>query len=92
MQTKAFALCTTDSTHGLRYDDAQADSLCWHRKTEVLEFREHPIFTDLANAPASVADDFGYYNHEQLHSTIDYQMPAHSYKQLLKLSALNRPT
>ena len=44
----------------------------WSRlKTEVLELREWPVFTDLADAQASVADYFDYYNHERLHSNIN---------------------
>jgi len=41
----------------------------------VFELRERPVFVDLADAQASVADYFDYYNHERLHSSIDYQTP-----------------
>ena len=39
----------------------------------MLEVRERPVFADLADAQRSVADYFDYYNHERLHSSIDYQ-------------------
>ncbi len=67
--------------------------LClWARlKTEVLEGCERPVFADLADAQASVADYFDYYNHERLHSGIDYQTPYHTHQQLLQLSALKCP-
>jgi len=41
----------------------------------VLEGRERPVFADLADAQASVADYFDYYKHERLHPSIDYQTP-----------------
>lgn len=37
-------------------DNAQAESLWARLKTELLEAREWPVFTDLADAQASVAD------------------------------------
>ncbi|RZJ85969.1 MAG: hypothetical protein EOO60_14080, partial [Hymenobacter sp.] len=45
----------------------------------------------LADAQASVADYFDYYNHERLHASIDYQVPYHTHQQLLQLNALNCP-
>ena len=54
------------------WQNAQAESLWSRLKTEVLEVRERPVFTDLADAQSSVADYFEYYNHERLHSSIDY--------------------
>jgi putative transposase len=42
------------------YDNAQAESPWARLKTEVLEVRERPIFVDLADAQASVADYFDY--------------------------------
>jgi putative transposase len=64
----------------------------WSRlKTEVLEVRERPVFADLADAQASIADYFDYYNHERLHSSIVYQTPYHTHQQLLQLNALNCP-
>ena len=56
----------------------------------MLELRERPVFADLADAQVSVADYFDYYNHERLHSSIDYQTP-YTHQQLLQLSALNCP-
>ena len=57
----------------------------------MLEVRERPVFADLADAQRSVADYFDYYNHERLHSSIDYQTPYHTHQQLLQFSALNCP-
>lgn len=48
------------SCHGEYYDNAQAESLWARLKTELLEAREWPVFTDLADAQASVADYFDY--------------------------------
>jgi len=81
----------SQSRRGDCYDNAQAESLWSRLKTEVLEIRERPVFADLADAQASVATYFDYYNHERLHSTIDYQLPYLTHQQLLKLSALNCP-
>jgi putative transposase len=81
----------SQSRRGDCYDNAQAESLWSRLKTEVLEVRERPVFTDLADAQVSVADYFDYYNHERLHSSIDYQTPYHIHQQLLQLSALNCP-
>jgi putative transposase len=58
---------------------------------EVLEVRERPLFADLADALRSVGGYIDYYNHERLHSSIDYQSPYHFHQQLLPLSALNCP-
>ncbi|RZJ92924.1 MAG: IS3 family transposase, partial [Hymenobacter sp.] len=57
------------------YDNAQAESLWSRLKTELLEAREWPVFMDLADAQASVADYFDYYNHKRRHSSIDYLKP-----------------
>jgi transposase InsO family protein len=65
----------SQSRRGGCYDNAQAESLWSRLKTEVLEVRERPVFADLTDAQASVADYFDYYNHERLHSSIDYQPP-----------------
>ena len=78
------------------YDNAlsgttQAESLWSRLKTEVLEIRERPVFADLADAQRSVAEYFDYYNHERLHSSIDYQTPYLAHQHLLQLSALNCP-
>ena len=81
----------SQSRRGDCYDNAQAESLWARLKTEVLEVRERPVFADLADAHASVADYFDYYNHERLHSSIDCQTPYHTHQQLLQLSALNCP-
>ena len=81
----------SQSRRGDCYDNAQAESLWSRLKTEVLEVRERPVFAGLADAQASVADYFDYYNHERLHSSIDYQTPYHTHQQLLQLSALNCP-
>ena len=64
----------------------------WSRlKTEVLEVRERHVFADLADAQASVADYFDYYNHERLHSSIGYHTPYHTHQPLLQTNALNCP-
>jgi len=81
----------SQSRRGDCYDNAQAESLWSRLKTEVLELRERPVFTCLADAQASVADYFDYYNHERLHSSIDYQTPYLTHQQLLQLSTLNCP-
>ena len=85
------AAVRSQSRRGDCYDNAQAESLWSRLKTEVLEVRERPVFTDLADAQASVAEYFDYYNHERLHSSIDYQTPYHTHQQLLQLNALNCP-
>ncbi len=81
----------SQSRRGDCYDNAQAESLWSRLKTEVLEVRERPVFADLADAQRSVAEYFDYYNHERLHSSIDYQIPYHAHQQLLQLNALNCP-
>jgi len=53
--------------------------------------RERPVFANLANAQASVADYFDYYTHERLHSSIGYQTPYYTHQQLLQLNTLNCP-
>ncbi|RZL14958.1 MAG: hypothetical protein EOO62_04080 [Hymenobacter sp.] len=65
------------------YDNAQAESLWSRLKTELLDLRDWPVFTDLADAQTSVADYFDYYNHTRRHSSIGYQKPYHFYQQLL---------
>ncbi|TGE13417.1 integrase core domain-containing protein [Hymenobacter elongatus] len=56
----------------------------WSRfKTQELERQEWPVFTDLANAQASAAEYFNYYNYERLHSSIGYQTPYLTHQQLL---------
>ncbi|MDJ0368085.1 IS3 family transposase, partial [Hymenobacter sp. H14-R3] len=77
----------SQSRRGDCYDNAQAESLWSRLKTEVLELRERPVFADLADAQASVAIYFDYYNHERLHSSIAYQLPYYTHQQLLQLSA-----
>ena len=79
------------SRRGDCYDNAQAESLWSRLKTEVREVRERPVFADLADAQLSVTDYFDYYNHERLHSSIDYQTPYHTHQLLLQLNALNCP-
>ena len=81
----------SQSRRGDCYDNAQAESLWSRLKTEVLELREWPVFADLADAQASVADYFDYYNHERLHSSIGYQTPYYTHQQLLQTTALNCP-
>ena len=81
----------SQSRRGECYDNAQAESLWSRLKTEVLELRERPVFADLADAQASVADYFDYYNHDRLHSSIDYQKPYNTHQQLLINTALNCP-
>ncbi|WP_159452099.1 IS3 family transposase [Hymenobacter roseosalivarius] len=73
----------SQSRRGECYDNAQAESLWSRLKTEELERREWPVFADLADAQASVADYFDYYNYERLHSSIGYQLPYLAHQQLL---------
>ena len=63
------------SRRGECYDNAQAESLWSRLKTELLELRDWPVFTDLADAQASVATYFDYYNHDRRHSSIGYLKP-----------------
>ena len=84
------------SRRGGCYDNAlpgttQAESLWSRLKTEEPERRKWPVFADLADAQASVADYFDYNNHERLHPSIDYQAPYHTHQQLLQLGILNCP-
>lgn len=81
----------SQSRRGDCYDNAQAESLWSRLKTEALELRERPVFANLTDAQASVADYFDYYNHERLHSSINYQTPYHTHQQFLHLNALNCP-
>jgi len=63
------------SRRGECYDNAQAESLWSRLKTELLELREWPVFLHLADAQASVAEYFDYYNHKRRHSSIGYLKP-----------------
>ncbi|RZK28682.1 MAG: IS3 family transposase, partial [Hymenobacter sp.] len=63
------------SRRGECYDNAQAESLWARLKTELLELRDWPVFLDLADAQASVAEYFDYYNHKRRHSSIGYLKP-----------------
>jgi len=63
------------SRRGECYDNAQAESLWSRLKTEELEARDWPVFADLADAQASVAEYFDYYNHDRRHSSIGYLKP-----------------
>ena len=81
----------SQSRRGDCYDNAQAESLWSRLTTEVLERRERPVFADLADAQASVADYVDYDNHKRLHASIDYQTPYHTHQQLLQPNALNCP-
>ena len=71
------------SRRGECYDNAQAESLWSRLKTEGLEARDWPVFADLADAQASVAEYFDYYNHERRHSSISYQKPYQFHQQKL---------
>ncbi len=71
------------SRRGECYDNAQAESRWSRLKTEELEARDWPVFADLADAQASVADYFDYYNHERRHSSIGYQKPYQFHQQQL---------
>ena len=78
------------------YDNAlpgttQAESLWSRLKTKMSELREWPVFADLADAQASIADYFDCYNHDRLHSSIGYQTPYHAHQQLLQTTVLNCP-
>jgi len=55
----------------------------------VLELREWPVFADLADAQASIADYFNYYNHNRLHSSSGYQTPYCAQQQLLQTTVQN---
>ena len=71
------------SRRGECYDNAQAESLWSRLKTEVLEARDWPVFSDVADAQASVAAYFDYYNHDRRHSSIGYQKPYQFHQQQL---------
>ncbi len=71
------------SRRGECYDNAQAESLWSRLKTELLELRDWPVFVDLADAQASVADYFDYYNYDRRHSSIGYLKPYHFHQQQL---------
>ena len=58
------------SRRGECYDNAQAESLWPRLKTEELEARDWPVFTDVADAQASVAEYGDYYNHQRRHSSM----------------------
>ena len=70
------------SRRGEYYDNAQAESRWSRLKTEELEARDWPVFADLADAQASVADYFDYYNHERRRSGIGYLKPYQFHQQL----------
>ena len=55
----------------------------------MLELREWPVFVDLADAQASIADYFNYYNYDRLHFSIGYQTLYRAQQQLLQTTALN---
>ena len=86
----------SQSRRGECYDNTlpgttPAESLWSRLKTEVLELREWPVFADLADAQASIANYFDYYNYDRLHSSIGYQMPYRAHQQLLQTIVLNWP-
>jgi putative transposase len=65
-------------------DNAQAESLWSRFKTEELAARPQPYCADLADARASVATYFDYYNYERRHSALVYRTPQSFYLQQLK--------
>ena len=71
------------SRRGECYDNAQAESLWSRLKTEVLEARDWPVFSDLADTQASIAAYSDYYNHDRRHSSISYQKPYQFHQQQL---------
>jgi putative transposase len=79
------------SRRGECLDNAQAESRWSRLKTEEVAQREWPVFRDLADAQASVATYFDYYNHERRHSALAYQTPQAFYHQQLKNASLNCP-
>ena len=79
----------SQSRRGECDDNAQAESLWSRFKTEELERREWPVFADLADAQASAAEYFDYYNHERLHSGIGYQVPYLAHQQPLQPTTLD---
>ena len=72
------------SQRGECHDNAQAESLWSRLKTEELEARNWPVFADLADAQASVANYFDYYNHERRHPSIGYQKLYQLHQQQLR--------
>ena len=81
----------SQSRRGDCYDNAQAESLWSRFKTEELERWKGAVFTDLADAQASAASYFDYYNHQRLHSSIGYQFPYNVHQQSLQTTTLNCP-
>ena len=64
----------------------------WSRlKTKVLELREWYVFAVLADAQVRFADNFDCYNHDRLHSSIDYQTLYLTHQQFFQAIALNCP-
>ena len=61
-------------------DNAQAESLWSRLKTEKLEARDWPVFSDLADAQVSVSEYFNYYNPDRRHSSIGY-LKSYNYHQ-----------
>ena len=72
------------SRRGECYDNAQAESLWSRLKTEELKARDWPAFADLADAQASVAEYFDYYNHDRRHSSIGSIKPYQFHQQYLR--------
>ncbi len=64
-------------------DKAQAENRWFRLKTKPLKLRDWPVFTDLADAQASVAAYFDYYSHKPRHSSIGYLKPYHFHRQQL---------
>ena len=81
----------SQSRRGGCYDNAQAESLWSRLKTGVLELRVWPVFADLADAQASIADYFDYYNHDRLHLSISYQTLYCAHQQSFQTTALKCP-
>ena len=71
------------SRRGECYDNAQAESRWSRLKTEELEAHDWPVFADVADAQASVAAYFDYYNHDRRHSSIGYLKPYQFHQQQL---------
>ena len=71
------------SWRGECYNNAKAESRWSRLKTEELEARDWPVFADLADADASVADYFDYYHHDRHHSSVDYLKPYQFHQQYL---------
>jgi putative transposase len=57
------------------YDNVKAENVWSRLKTELLKLRDWPVFTDLADAQASVADYFDYYNYKRRHYSTGYLKP-----------------